>query len=1094
MTLKMTSVPIAFHADLSDAHPGEEYYLAHAGQRHRMLPHTEETLAALRKEAPHLLGAAEAGQITHYAEKQLHMPAEAPGRVHLRHTMKTFPGSHGSEGVSHSAIFIPPDEAQLKGVKVHHAAPLDYTSTAKCFLFHHPNLVTKDTQGAKDIHALMDEANIATKINALAMQMRAMGQPTETSGWATLQPFVEKSEEADYDKKSWGTYRQHPTEQIQKAAFDPLSELVVAVNNTESLQDVKWTVTPGEAVQGGGGNQQLTKYADLLAMPAEKRRGLGAPSGNDWSVAVANTSQVNQLLFSVKVVDAAKNQVEVTFNNYAYRYLGLYVTFYDANGNAMSLPNWTPDSDSIVNKLVVDAFNNQYDTMRYLGFISPMNSVYAVPLPPTGEASSTFTFPPGAVSASLFGSGLGTGADLWPKTPALGGVLTGVFNLGVPSILLVVGAAAQSYKPLYDIVDDLAKNKKFLIGAAAVIAAYIGGTSVANRKFNWSGATSLTKFLFEKSVTKALLWVEAELAENAIQDQIPFAGWIMLTINIAATLAQMAQTIVSIATSPWNIENKLAVTITSTVDVFPDPRRKVFPQGSDRKYVVKMIYKNANRPTVSHEYKLGDDDKPASLAAVFDKNTLGGQVKLEADFYIGNWLAGKATTGWLDNDEKTLSQVTLYLVDNPVPLDDKSVYSHQQILVYKNKAYDWQTDKTPPTATIADRNTSPSGNAIGDWTGISLSQRKAMLGSAWQAAGMGIQQCGGSNSGQLYAFQSLGIPGSPSINEQFPGCGFAGKSRLVFDAFPPKFLMKNGQWVLGPNDQPVPDPSDKSLGDYYIDPRQAEVDPDAGGGYHLRKVALDGSTPFNMQAKQPSYGRFSMFPDSICLHPSMQVIGVNSVNKKLMVAPLVEGGAADVDVPVAAFSSGPASDPSRPGLMFYPVAVAAAYDGTILVLEDTSSDGSHTSKQVARISAYDLSMNPVQRFQDSAGQPSYWLYLDASAGMTYLDMQSVGDERMTYIYVLAYNGAGDKPSDYRMAIYTYGKEPPKSNPLVTTPNIPAAGIAVDMWHSVYTQNYAMVTDGAGQPAGPGGSGTGPAGRTVPSISLWLPPIPSRTGS
>jgi hypothetical protein len=80
-----------------------------------------------------------------------------------------------------------------------------------------------------------------------------------------------------------------------------------------------------------------------------------------------------------------------------------------------------------------------------------------------------------------------------------------------------------------------------------------------------------------------------------------------------------------------------------------------------------------------------------------------------------------------------------------------------------------------------------------------------------------------------------------------------------------------------------------------------------------------------------------------------------------------------------------------------------------------------------------------------------------------------------------------------MAIYTYGKKPPAQNPLVTTPNIAAAGMAVDMWHTVYTENFAMVTDGAGHPAGPAAPGAGPAGRTGPSVSMWLPPVPKTTG-
>ncbi|MCF6299919.1 MAG: hypothetical protein L3J52_02200 [Proteobacteria bacterium] len=1089
MSTSIKTVSTIFHADLSDAHSGEDYFIAHAGKRIKLVAHDKESLAASIGDEPHLLSKKQAQSVTHYSKEKVNMPLENHGRIHIRHTMKTFPGSHGKEGISHSAIYFPPDKVAEN--TVYHSTPIDYISTAKCFLFHHPDLVTKDGKGAKTIYGIMDEQNIATKINQLAIQMRSMGPPAENSGWATLQPFVEKSEEADYDKKSWGTYRQHPSDPIQKSAFTPLQPILETVNNTASLKDVKWTVQNGQAVDSSNGSEQLEKYADLLAVAPEQRKLLNA-SGDDWNVAIANTAEVNQLKFSVKVINAGKNQVEVTFNNSAFRYLGLYVTFYDAQGKAMSLPNWTPDDDGLANKLIVDAFDNQYDTMRFIGLVSPMNSVYAIPLPPTGETSSTFTFPPGAVSASLFGSGLGTGADLWPKTPALGGVLTGVFNLGVPSLLLVVGAAAQTYKPLYDIVSDLAKNKKFLVAAAVIITAYIGGSSVANRKFNWSAATSLTKFLFEKAVTKALLWAEAEMAAGAIEDEIPFAGWIMLTINIAASVAQMTETIVSLATSPWNIENKLAVSITSTVDVFPDPRALVFPHGTDRKYVVKMIYKNANRPTVSYVHDLADNAKPAKLEAVFANNTLGGKVKLEADFYIGKWLAGKATTGWLNNDETTMAQQSLYLVEYPVPLDSSSIYSHEQILIYKNGAYSWMVDKTAPTATLANRNTSPSGNAIGDWTGITLSQRKGMIGNSWQAAGMGIKQCGSDNTGQLYAFQNVTIPGMANIAEKFPNCGFAGKSRMIYDTFPPKFLMKNGNWVIGPDGKPKPDPKDVALGDYYIDPRQSAATPDQGGGYHLRRIVLDDTTPFDMSSSQLSYGRFPLFPDSICLHPSLQVIGINSVQKKLMVAPLVEGGAADIDVPVANFSSGPATDPSRPGLLFYPVSVTAAYDGTILVLEDTSNDPGHNAQQIARISAYDLSMNPVQRFKDTAGKPSYWLYLSGVSGQTFLDLQSVGDERMTYMYLLAYTGSGDKVSDYSMSIYTYGEKPPVSNPLVTTPNISANALAVDMWHSVYTQNYAMVTDGAGKAAGPSGSGTGPDGRTGPSVSMWLPPVPSKS--
>ena len=76
-----------------------------------------------------------------------------------------------------------------------------------------------------------------------------------------------------------------------------------------------------------------------------------------------------------------------------------------------------------------------------------------------------------------------------------------------------------------------------------------------------------------------------------------------------------------------------------------------------------------------------------------------------------------------------------------------------------------------------------------------------------------------------------------------------------------------------------------------------------------------------------------------------------------------------------------------------------------------------------------------------------------------------------------------------MAIYQYGSQAPLANPLVTTDGVPASHLAVDMWHTVYTLNFAMVMDGKGNVAGPKTATTGPGGRTVPSVSEWVPPVP-----
>lgn len=1087
-----------FHADLSDAHPEEDHWISVGGKRIPLVPHTAETLAAAHAAAPHLKAGRVNSRITHYSAHAVPLSSDHVIRVHLRHSLKKTPGAKSETGVSHSAIWYAPAPHHLEGLAADatvHAPPVDYVSTAQTFLFHHPDLINQDSELTRIIfeNYMIGDVSIETAINNLANLMRSMGPPTEKGGWATLEPFTPpENKETGFDGKTT-YYQQMPTVAVQNAALTPLSPLLVRVQNDQSFKDKKWTVQPGVAVAPSAPTD--APLAGPRASPMVRTATIASDvAGDNWQAAVTNTGSISGCQTSISIVDAAKKQIKITMSNTYIRYLAGYIRFYDADGNALKVPNWKPETPDTAYDLAV-GLGIQYDDVRYLGLMSPMNNVMAIPVGPAGTLEVTATFPDNAVSCSVYGSGLGIGDNPWPKTPALGGILTGVINLAVPAFMLGFGVAAQVYKPLYDIIKTLTGTTGFMVAAGTFITAWTGyiiGSSVSHQQMNWSSFTSLISLLFDKGATAALVWVEGTLAAEEAAEQIPFAGWIMLAINIATGIAQMAETIVEVATSDWNIENKVATTITTNVTVHPDPRNKAFPQGGagdTRSCVVKMMYKSQARPTVQQTIPVPGGSTATTLTAAFAGNTLGGEVKFEADFYIGTWLAGKATTGYMKNDDVTVAHIDMFLVEFPIPLSDKSIYTHSQILTYIDGNYGWTVSPRAPTATITSRNTSPTGNALGDWTGLALSQRSGILGLSWQAAGMGIADCDTGGTGQLYAFQDINIPGTPMDALKFPSCGFTGQTRLIYDPYPPKFLMKEGNWVLGPNGNPVPDPNDSQLGEYYVDPRPANLPYDQGGGFHLRKVILDKTTPFNMSKVQPTHGRFAYFPDSVTMHPSGLVIGVSSKYQKLQIVTLNKPGAPDADVPLGQIGSGPAVDKTRPGLMFYPVAVTCAYDGTIIVLEDTKSSTGSETTVVSRLSAYDLQMNPVNRFFDNSGQPSPWLYLSNAADYFYLDVTSVGDEQMTYIYILYYTGDGSNPSDYHMAIYTYGKTPPVKNPLVTTDSIAAARLAVDMWHIAYTLNFAMVTDASGKPAGPKNASTGPTGRTVPSVSMWTPPVP-----
>jgi len=321
--------------------------------------------------------------------------------------------------------------------------------------------------------------------------------------------------------------------------------------------------------------------------------------------------------------------------------------------------------------------------------------------------------------------------------------------------------------------------------------------------------------------------------------------------------------------------------------------------------------------------------------------------------------------------------------------------------------------------------------------------------------------------------------------------GFTYQSELIYDPFPPKFLMENGQWVLK-NNKPVPDPKDVDLGCYYVDPRLQDTSLEKGGGFHLRKVDVTGTSDFDPGTLPDpgllSHGRFPFFPDHTAMHPSGHLIGVNQKASKVMILNIDQAGKPDSDIPVAISNAGKALVANREGLLFRPVALGCSYDGTILILDQVFSQETSES----RVQAFDVLGRAVTCFQDDKGEQTSILPIPNN-GEVYLDMCVVGNKSMTYIFILYYTGNGKAATDYNVAIYGFGEKAKGSDmkPIVTTNNVPAARIVVDMWHTLYTLNYQMVADTAGKPSGPTTPHTGPDGRTVLSISEWLLPVPGQ---
>ena len=141
-----------FHLDLSDAFPGEEYWVNAWGQQHPVVPHTAETRAAARAASPLLRSIPEA-RLTHYTPHPVTLPADRVMRVHVKHTLKTFAGAKAKHGVGNVAIHTPPPPEQLEAMRdaaVQQYQFIDYVATAKALVFHHPDLINADTSVTSD--------------------------------------------------------------------------------------------------------------------------------------------------------------------------------------------------------------------------------------------------------------------------------------------------------------------------------------------------------------------------------------------------------------------------------------------------------------------------------------------------------------------------------------------------------------------------------------------------------------------------------------------------------------------------------------------------------------------------------------------------------------------------------------------------------------------------------------------------------------------------------------------------------------------------------------------------------------------------------
>ncbi|MDQ2840306.1 MAG: hypothetical protein M3Y72_04555, partial [Acidobacteriota bacterium] len=476
-------------------------------------------------------------------------------------------------------------------------------------------------------------------------------------------------------------------------------------------------------------------------------------------------------LASSVTFDNGAPTVTLKFKNWYLRWLGLFIQFYDAAGNvvpASQLPS------GISNESSFDTANNEL----FLGTLTPEFTIFGIPVQSSGN-TITFPFPTSvASSANVLASGLGFGSHTNPDTELVGVIMTSIFNLSLPALLIAFGIGATVDAAIKTVVIPFAK-----LIVTEVINAFEGGSQSQIIAIFWrsivKGITNPSGPL--KSFLTAFLeyLVEAEVVEG-LTDAIPLVGAILQAIGALGAVAEIAETSVDVVLSPWTYAYALVGTYDLSVTIYHDPKDPTGFPASAATYKVTAIFDNGT-PIVTVLNMPGTGVStlpPVSFANV----PLGGKVTITVGFYtVDGTHVGHGTTGAVQNTPGTNPTITI--TEERLPLGPGVLYMHKQKTMLDAQGdHVWACSPAPAAPEIPS-SCQPNPGNICAFRDINYNTSMGYIGYGWQSYNTSACTAGG--AGQLD--QIANIPGAngPSGNAQTGyatvPCSLQTAAKLVYD-------------------------------------------------------------------------------------------------------------------------------------------------------------------------------------------------------------------------------------------------------------------------------------------------------------------------
>ncbi|MBX3025838.1 hypothetical protein KF840_13100 [bacterium] len=989
--------------------------------RAAIVAHTAESRAAARQGDP-MLGAVPDERLTHYVA-DVDLPADA-----LQLLMVTGVDADGRDALAALYVHIPasarpaaaprtvaaPAGSGLQNLVIGIPGYITPWDTAVSLVFHGQEIMNLDVaQGAAILNMIESapcgaaDPSCTPYLATLAFDIAAAWPAKTTGGWATLVQVTDPNGKPVTDDQGNPAYRYDPDDAVSQSVTSVAQQIKQAIFDDDRFEGTNWHPTSGiTEIDASGSDAPGAAAAAPFSVTAEYPPGTG----------------VHGVKFvAATVVDAATRTVELQFRNDYIRYLSAYVGFANESGD---LPVQNPTSD---------------DTSRatYLAWINSNFTVLGIPR--IGDdvplSSVRFEVPADASIAKVYFGSLGVGGAAFCPEAVGGSILTLIFNIGIPSMMLIAGVAVSA-NMLSKLSGQFGVGIVQILKASLPLILGLAGPDLANGIFGSANSHSakealislgnavLSAFFATGEGAAVLAYIIASaIATNVVEFTGPL-GLAFRIVAVAADVATIGQSVGEVFASPALFTNKLTLTMNTTVILNRDPADFEFP-ATARAYEVTLTYDADSKVTFKRTGAIAPGQADP-IPVMFDGVPSGGNVTVDvfltsaSGCVVGVCTGASGAPGPYGPVPATQGEINITIKELLIPLTSATQYAHELKLEYQDGQHAW-VETAAPTATIASL-MKGSGDALNDVTGITISQRTGAAGYAYEAGGQGVPFCGEGNGGIMHMIQNVSLAIDPDSGLKQLSCGLQQTITAVYDKVGPAGGSRN----------------------FFLQPTQQ--------GFYLQSVTVDDDSPYNLD-NPLTWGIFAYALDSLVVMPSGHVVGVDRQNHKMEILELPAAPDDPNTAPQAVpFSYSKMGFGRRPGLLDAPVAVTV-FRSTILILENGNQ----------RIQAVDVSGNPVARFQ---GGTTNIVELERGAGIVYLDL---GVEGLGYMYVLSYVNDGATAADYRLDLYD-----PAGNFLVRTTGVAAARLAVDTFRNVYTLNYETI---AGAP------------RVEPSLSHWIPVTP-----